>query len=168
LEIGLHAWPDKRGSILRPFFSQLGSAGHNAGMEVVGVKANPYKAYEQTSVTTATPGELTLMLYNGCLKFIRFGKAAISENDMEAKNTNLQKAQRIIHELMVTLNMDVPIAKDMLRMYDYIHRRLIEANVKSDLEILNEVEELVTGFRDTWKQVLQITKQQTRRQAGQA
>ena len=132
------------------------------------MKANPYKAYEQTSVTTATPGELTLMLYNGCIKFIHQGKLAIEENNVEAKNTNLQKAQRIIQELMVTLNMDVPISKELLPLYDYMNRRLIEANIKSDIQILDEVEELVAGFRDTWKEVIQITRQQNHRKVGQA
>jgi len=134
------------------------------------VKANPYKTYEQNSVLTATPGELTLMLYNGCLKFIHLGKKAIEAKDIEAKNTNLQKAQKIIQELMVTLNMDIPIAKELLPLYDYIYRRLIEANVKSDKAILDEVDELVTGFRDTWKEVIQITRQQNHRtsKVGQA
>ena len=132
------------------------------------MKANPYKAYEQTSVTTATPGELTLMLYNGCLKFIHQGKTAIAEKNIEGKNTNLQKAQKIIQELMVTLNMDVPISKELLPLYDYINRRLIEANIQSNIEILDEVEELVTGFRDTWKEVIQITRQQSHRKVGQA
>lgn len=132
------------------------------------MKANPYKAYEQNSVMTATPGELTLMLYNGCIRFIHQGKQAIKENNIEEKNTNLQKAQRIISELMITLNRDVPIAQEMLVLYDYMNQRLIEANVKSEVEILDEVEELVTGFRDTWKEVIQINRQQTYRKVGQA
>jgi flagellar secretion chaperone FliS len=132
------------------------------------VKANPYKAYEQASVTTATPGELTLMLYNGCIKFIHQGKTAITENNIEAKNTSLQKAQRIIEELMVTLNQDVPISKELLPLYDYMHRRLVEANIQSSIEILDEVEELVAGFRDTWKEVIQVTRQQSYQKVGQA
>ena len=93
---------------------------------------NPYKSYQQNSVTTASPGELTLMLYNGCLKFIRIAKKAIADNNIEEKNTNLIKAQKIIQELMVTLNMDVAVSKDMMALYDYLNRRLIEANTKSD------------------------------------
>ncbi|MFS8652347.1 MAG: flagellar export chaperone FliS, partial [Caldibacillus sp.] len=67
--------------------------------------ANPYQAYRRNAVNTATPGELTLMLYDGCLKFIRLAKEAINNNDIQAKNTNIQKAQNIITELMVTLDM---------------------------------------------------------------
>ncbi|GGH88863.1 flagellar protein FliS [Pullulanibacillus pueri] len=128
--------------------------------------ANPYQAYQQNSVTTATPGELTLMLYNGCLKFIKQGKLAIDAKDIQAKNTNLQKAQNIITELMTTLNMDIELSKNLMSLYDYMKRRLIEANLKSDVAILDEIEEMVTGFRDTWKQAIQITRQQNYKQAA--
>lgn len=120
---------------------------------------NPYQAYRTNAVTTASPGELTLMLYNGCLKFINIAKNAIDTKDVEAKNTNIQKAQNIVSELMVTLNMDMDISKNMMALYDYANRRLIEANIKNDTAILVEVEELITEFRDTWKQAIQMNRQ---------
>ncbi|WP_338751544.1 flagellar export chaperone FliS [Bacillus sp. FJAT-52991] len=120
---------------------------------------NPYKQYENNSVNTASPGELTLMLYNGCLKFIRKAKEAIKEKNYEQKNVNIQKAQKIIRELMVTLNMDIDISKEMMTLYDYLNRRLIDANLKNDIEILNEVEGFVEEFRDTWKLVIQKNRQ---------
>lgn len=129
---------------------------------------NPYKSYQQNSVNTASPGELTLMLYNGCLKFIRIAKKAITDHNIEEKNTNLIKAQNIIQELMVTLNMDVAVSKDMLALYDYLNRRLIEANTKSDAAILEEVEGFVTDFRDTWKEVIQLNRKQQFAQGGEA
>ncbi|MEC0304532.1 flagellar export chaperone FliS, partial [Terribacillus saccharophilus] len=61
-----------------------------------------YQAYQQNSVQTASPGELTLMLYNGCIKFIKFAQQAIEKKDIESKNTNIQKAQNIVRELMIT------------------------------------------------------------------
>ncbi|MBU8881204.1 flagellar export chaperone FliS [Bacillus sp. FJAT-29790] len=118
----------------------------------------PYQAYKQNSVNTASQGELTLLLYNGCLKFIKLAKLAIEDNNIEQRNTNLMKAQDIIHELMITLDMKVEISKSLLQMYDYMHRRLIEANTKNSLEILDEVERYVNEFRDTWKQVMQLAK----------
>ena len=121
---------------------------------------NPYKSYQQNSVNTASPGELTLMLYNGCLKFIKLAKKAITDKNVEEKNINLIKAQNIIHEFMVTLNMDVKVSNELMVMYDYLHRRLVEANVKSDLTILDEVEGFVIELRDTWKQVIQLNRQQ--------
>lgn len=120
----------------------------------------PHQAYKQNSVTTASPGELTLLLYNGCLKFIKLAKIAIEEKNVEQRNINLIKAQDIMQELMLTLNMDLEISQGMMQMYDYIHRRLIEANTKNDIEILNEAEGYVTEFRDTWKEVMKLTKKQ--------
>ncbi|WP_107840332.1 flagellar export chaperone FliS [Metasolibacillus meyeri] len=117
-------------------------------------------AYKQNSVTTASPGDLTLMLYNGCLKFLIKSKRAIEEKNFEEKNTNILKAQAIIAELMSTLNMDIEISKQMLPLYEYMNRRLVEANTKNDVGIVEEVEGLMTEFRDTWKEVLKITRQQ--------
>lgn len=117
-------------------------------------------AYKQNSVTTASPGELTLMLYNGCLKFLNKAKHAIQEKNVEEKNTNLIKAQAIISELMATLNMDIEVSKNMLALYEYINHRLVEANIKNDVAIIEEVEGLVTEFRDTWKEVIRINRQQ--------
>lgn len=120
---------------------------------------NPYQTYTNNAVTTASPGELTLMLYNGCLKFINQAKKAIASKDIEAKNTNIQKAQAIIQELMVTLNMEVAVSESLLSLYDYLNRRLTEANIKNDAAILEEVEGFVKEFRDTWKEVIQKNRQ---------
>jgi len=120
---------------------------------------NPYKMYEQNSVTTASAGELTIMLYNGCLKFIKKAKQAIEKNNIEERNTNIQKAQNIIRELMVTLNMDYEVSKNMMALYDFIIQSLLEANIKNDLKKLEEAEQIVVDFRDTWKQVIQLNRQ---------
>ncbi|MEY9869981.1 flagellar protein FliS [Peribacillus sp. B2I2] len=128
---------------------------------------NPYQSYQQNSVNTASPGELTLMLYNGCLKFIVLGKKAIEAGNIEARNTNIIKAQNIIHELMVTLNMDVEVSKEMMSLYDFINRRLIDANLKNDVAALEEVEGLVTEFRNAWKEVIQMNRKKQFTQSGQ-
>ena len=120
---------------------------------------NPYQSYKQNSVNTASPGDLTLMLYNGCLKFIHQAKKAIDIKNIQDKNNSILRAQDIIRELMVTLNPDLEVSKQMMTLYDYMLTRLIEANVKNDNEILTEVEGLMTEFRDTWKQVIQINRQ---------
>ncbi|KAA0563076.1 flagellar export chaperone FliS [Bacillus sp. CH30_1T] len=120
---------------------------------------NPYAVYQNNSVNTASPGELTLMLYNGSLKFIHIAKIAIEEKNIELKNTNIQKTQSIVNELMVTLNTDLEVSQNLMSLYDYINRRLTEANIKNDMAILEEVEGLITDFRDTWKQVIQLNRQ---------
>ncbi|ESU34164.1 flagellar biosynthesis protein FliS [Bacillus sp. 17376] len=129
---------------------------------------NPYQSYQQSSVNTASPGELTLMLYNGCLKFINLAKHGIQSKDIQAKNLNIQKAQNIVQELMVTLNMDLEVSQNMMSLYDFMNRRLIDANIKNDLQALEEVEGLVTEFRDTWKQVIQLNRQKQHSQGGMA
>ena len=121
---------------------------------------NAYNAYKQNSVTTASPGELTLMLYNGCLIFIHQAKKAIEVNNIEMRNTNVQKAQAIIWELMSTLKMDVEVSKEMYNLYEYMHSQLTQANIKNDTAILDEVEGLTKEFRDTWKEVIQINRKQ--------
>ncbi|MDC3412234.1 flagellar export chaperone FliS [Aquibacillus sp. 3ASR75-11] len=118
-----------------------------------------YQTYQNNSVNTASPGELTLMLYNGCLKFIKYAKTGIENNNYEMKNTNIQKAQKIIQELMITLDQETDIAKQVMPLYDYINRRLMDGNVDNSLDALEEAHVLVTEFRDTWKEVIQQTRQ---------
>ena len=121
---------------------------------------NPYKAYEQNNVNQSTPAELTLMLYNGCLKFLNQAKKGIETENIELKNTNLQKAQNIIRELSVTLDMSVPLSQSLVSLYDYMINCLVQANIKNDAALVEEVVGYVTEFRDTWKQAIQIDRQQ--------
>lgn len=128
----------------------------------------PYQAYQNNAVNTATPGELTLMLYNGCLKFIRFGKKGIEEQNFELKNKNIQKAQNIINELIVTLDQEASISKEMMPLYDYINRLLIDANINNNIELLSEAYDLVGEFRDAWKEVIKQTGTRKYEQGAQA
>lgn len=112
---------------------------------------NPYQAYQQNSVMTASPQELTLMLYNGCLKFMKLSKRAMEDKKYEDKNTNMIKAQAIIQELRYTLDPAIELSEGLGQLYDYIYRRLVEANMKNDTVVLEEVESLVKELRDTWK-----------------
>jgi flagellar protein FliS len=127
-----------------------------------------YQAYKNNSVNTASPGELTLMLYNGCLKFIKYARKGIEAEDYQLKNTNIQKAQKIIQELMVTLDPKAEITEQLLPLYDYINSRLMDANINNDLEILMEAYGLVEEFRDTWKEVIKKTRNQQYNQGAQA
>lgn len=120
---------------------------------------NPYQAYQQNSVTQSTPGELTLMLYNGCLKFLNQAKKGIETKDIELKNTNIQKAQNILRELMITLDPSQTISQSMASLYEYMINRLVEANINNDASLVDEVYALTIEFRDTWKQVIQINRQ---------
>lgn len=120
---------------------------------------NPYATYQNNSVNTSTPGELTLMLYNGCLKFILQAKKGLEEGDVEEKNKSIQKAQAIISELMLTLDTSYPVAKNMLILYEFANSRLVDGNIKNDSAMFDEASSIIMEFRDTWKQVIQINRQ---------
>lgn len=128
---------------------------------------NPYKVYQQNSVTQSSPGELTLMLYNGILKFLNQAKKGIETKDIELKNTNIQKAQTIIRELMITLDMSVPVSENMMALYEYMLHQLVQANIQNNVEVIDEVMHLTIEFRDTWKQVIQLNRQKQYSQTGE-
>ncbi|OPJ56047.1 flagellar export chaperone FliS [Alkalithermobacter paradoxus] len=119
---------------------------------------NPYATYKNQSVNTATAEDLTLKLYEGCIKFINLAIIGIDQKNIELSNTNIIKAQNIINELNITLNMDYEISKNLRALYDYLNRRLVEANISKDKDILEEVKEFVVEFRDTWKQAMIIAR----------
>ncbi|WP_214796938.1 flagellar export chaperone FliS [Exiguobacterium sp. s5] len=121
--------------------------------------ANPYAAYQNNAVTTANPQELTLMLYDGALKFMRLAKLAIEQGNTDLKNTNIQKTQAIFQEMRLTLNKDVAISANLDSLYEYMWRRLVDANVKNDTTILDEVLDFTTELRDTWKEAMKLAKQ---------
>lgn len=111
---------------------------------------NAAEAYRRQQILNAPPEQLTLMLYNGCLRFIDEGTAAVREKRFEDANTSLQKAQRIISEFRMTLNMDYEISHQLLPLYNYIYDRLVEGNMKSDVEVLNGAREIISELRDAW------------------
>jgi flagellar protein FliS len=115
--------------------------------------------YQNNQVTTATPGELTLMLFNGAIKFIKQARAALAEKQWEKSNQSSLRVQDIISELIITLDRSYPISNQLMMMYDYMNRRMIEANITKDDSILDEVEGLFVQFRDTWKEVILQSKQ---------
>ena len=119
---------------------------------------NPYVKYKEQSVNTATPEELTLMLYNGCIKFINIAGMAIEEKDISKAHENILKAQNIISELDMTLNMDIELSEGMHQLYVFIKDRLIDANISKDQKAIADAREIVTGMRDTWKEAMALAR----------
>lgn len=115
---------------------------------------NPYEQYQRNKVLTATPAEVTLMLYEGAIKFCNIAIMAIENNEMEKAHNNIMKTQRIIEEFRNTLDRQYEVAEDFDRIYVYVLRRLFEANVRKDKEILEEVNGHLRSLRDTWKEVM--------------
>src|SRR5574344_896372 len=115
---------------------------------------NMYSQYNNSKILTASPAELTLMLYEGAIKFCNIAIMGIEQNDVEKTHNNIVKVQRIIDEFRATLDHKYPVSEDFDRVYVYILQRLFEANVKKDKEILEEVLEHLRSMRDTWKEVM--------------
>ena len=120
---------------------------------------NGYAQYNNNQVLTASPAELTLMLYNGAIKFCNIAIATIEKKDIEKAHVNIVKVEKIVEYLRTTLDMKYPIAQDFDNIYAYLDRRLVEANVKKETEILEEVCEHLRSVRDTWKEVMRLSKE---------
>lgn len=121
-----------------------------------------FDQYRENTVFSSTPEELTLMLYNGVVKFIMQAQIAIDENHMDKVNNSIIRAQDIICELQSTLDMKYEISNSLMLLYDYIYRQLMEANIKKSKSILDEVLGLAKKLRDTWMQAMKIAKKQNR------
>ncbi len=121
---------------------------------------NPYAKIKQNSIMTASPQELTLMLYDGAIKFGNQAAIAIENKDMQnAHNFNI-RVQNIIYELQSTLDMKYEVAENLDLMYNYIIQKLIEANITKTKEPLEEAIGFIREIRNTWKEAMQIAKTQ--------
>jgi flagellar protein FliS len=124
--------------------------------------ANGYaRTYRANAVLTASPGQLVLMLYDGALKALAIAREGFAQPEEDISriqiiNTQLMKAQAILSELQSGLNMEAggDFARTMYRLYDYHNSRLVEANIRKQVEPVIEVERLVRELRDAWAQML--------------
>lgn len=121
--------------------------------------------YKANTINTSTPEELTLMLYNGLVKFLMQAMNNVEKKEVEKAHTCIVKAQNIITEFKVTLDMKYPVSETMYLLYDYMNQRLITADIKKDNEILEEVLNLAKEFRDTWAQAMKLAKHSAPKQA---
>lgn len=120
-----------------------------------------YQQYEKNKILTASPAELTLMLYDGAIKYSNIAIMAIDKGDVEKAHNSIRRVERIIEEFQNTLDFKYPVAKDFDEVYKYIRARLREANVKKDKEIIEEVLKHLRTMRDTWKEVIQLSRNNT-------
>lgn len=124
------------------------------------VSSNPWKSYQQVATQTAPPGQLVLMLYEGAARFLDRAIAGFDIDDParsnEAINNNIIRTQDIVFELNVTLNIEQggELAMTLRKLYDYMDRRLMEANLKKDKAALQEVHGRLVVLRDAWAQML--------------
>ena len=128
--------------------------------ETVRQNSNPYQQYQQNTVNTSTPQELTLMLYNGIVRFLKIAHQGIEEKNIEKANNFIIRSQAIIMEFMSTLDMQYEVSDGLYSLYDYMNRRLIEANIKKDNSIIEEIIGYAEELRDTWTEAMKLAKQQ--------
>jgi len=117
------------------------------------VPDNPYKKYQNTQVMTADPGTLLIMLLEGGNRFLRRAKKAMEEQDFEESHKLCVKVEKIIMELINSLDLSYgQLTKNLLSLYEYMYRRLVESNIKKDVSMLAEVEKLLGDMEDMWKE----------------
>jgi len=119
---------------------------------------NKQDIYLTNSIMQASKEELTLMLYNGAIKFCNKAIVSINDQNLTEAHNNIVRVEDIIMEFEATLNMDYEISHSLALIYDYLRRRLVDANVKKDIDILEEVNEFLRELRDTWKEAMQLAK----------
>ena len=119
---------------------------------------NGYAQYNNSKVLTASPAELTLMLYDGAIKFCNIAILGIEQNDIQKAHSNIIRVQRIIEEFRNTLDRKYKVAEDFERVYVYILQRLLDANMHKDKEILEEILEHLRAMRDTWVEVMKANR----------
>ena len=119
---------------------------------------NPYATYANNKIASATPAELTLMLYEGAIKFCNLAKIDIEKGEYGDSLGHIQRARNIIVELQSTLNYKYEVAKDFDNIYRYIFDLMIRVNREHDMEALDEILTQLRDIRDIWKQVMKNAK----------
>ncbi|MGL4362155.1 MAG: flagellar export chaperone FliS [Cellulosilyticaceae bacterium] len=117
-----------------------------------------YQQYRNNAVLTANPAELTAMLYNGAIKFCNLAIEALQNNQLEIANKNCIKAQNIIAELQMTLDMRYSFSDDVSQLYTFINQLLLEGNVEKNVQKLEDALNLIREFRDLWQEVISASK----------
>jgi flagellar secretion chaperone FliS len=127
---------------------------------------NPYQKYQQSSVQTAPPGQLLVMLYDGAIRFTKAGIEGIESRDYEKANHNLQKAQNIIHEFIASLDFNYPISHNLLQVYEYMLYQLIQSNTHKKASTASDVLEYLIELRQCWAKAAKILPDQMANQDG--
>ncbi|CEK39045.1 flagellar export chaperone FliS [Paraclostridium sordellii] len=116
--------------------------------------ANPYNAYKQNSVNTASKEKLLIMLVDGAVKYTKIARMAILEKNIEKAHKELTRVQDIFLELMITMDKDSnKFMKDLYNVYEFIKSQLAMANIKKDVKIIDNVLPLIEEIRDMWHEV---------------
>lgn len=131
---------------------------------------NPYlKQYQQSQIQTAPPEQILIMLYDGAIQFLNKALVALEQKNIQESHNNIIGAQNIIMEFMNTLNMDIggEVARNLYSLYEYLHYRLIQANINRNAEMVQEVLRHLKDLKATWEEAIRIAARE-KMQAGQS
>lgn len=121
--------------------------------------SNPYAQYQNSKILTASPAELTLMLYDGAIKFGNIAIASMKNGEVQRAHDNIVRVERIIEEFRSTLDHNYEVAKEFDKVYVYLLERLLICNAKKDPEIMEEIVGHLRSMRDTWTEVMRKNKE---------
>jgi flagellar protein FliS len=121
-----------------------------------------YQQYQRTQTQTASPGELVLMMYKGAVKFLGAARQSLEMRDLEVTNRQVLRAQEIILELMISVDVNVgPVGRNLFDLYEFMHRHLVQANIRKDGQMIEEVEQLLRELIPAWEQAVQADRKIT-------
>lgn len=124
---------------------------------------NPYaNTYKTQEIQTASQEQILIMLYEGAIRFLNISKAGLEERNLEKFHSNVTRTQRIIMEFMTSLDFEVggEVAQNLFQLYEYLHYRLVQANLKKDVTMIDEVLKHLRELKETWEEAIQIAKQE--------
>ncbi len=118
------------------------------------------KQYKQQQIETSSPEELLILLYDGAIRFCNLAKTAFKENNIEKYHNNLLKAQRILTEFMSSLDMEMggDMAKNLFMLYEYLHHCLVQANLKKEVDKIDEVLSHLRTLKSTWEEAIRLAQ----------
>lgn len=119
---------------------------------------NPYSNYQQQSVMTMTGGEMLVKLYDEVIRQMNIAKRSIADKDIAATNLSLQKCQRIINYLDNTLDDRYSVSASLSSLYEFFIRQLVEANIKKDDALLDDIIPMIAELRDTFVQAEKLSR----------
>ena len=120
------------------------------------------KQYQKNQIETASQEQILVMLYNGAIQFLNVAKKAMQEKDIEGTHNNIIGAQKIIKEFQSTLDManGGEIAQNLFGLYEYLNKKLVDANIHKNMDDLDEVLNHMKDLRDTWVKAIEIAKKE--------
>ena len=114
-------------------------------------------AYKNQQVMTSSPEQLTLLLYNGALRFLTESILAMEQGDIQKSHNANIRVQDIVHEFVRTLDMSYELSKTWAQLYEYTEHCLIQGNIKKDVALLQQAKDVLQELRDTWAEAMKQT-----------